>query len=152
MENAERKMLNFKNYTELEEGFNGVAVEDMTDEQWDKMLNEILNIQQRVKLKQALRRNKARIKLGAARARKRIASLDVLRKRSVRQAKNVFIKKFLKNKSKADLSYAGRVALEKRLKGKTSAIQRLAKKLLPSVRQKDRAKLRKPSGGQNAKS
>ena len=145
-------MLKFKNYTELEEGFNGVAVEDMTEEQWDNLLNEVLTIQQRVKLKQALRRNKAKIKLGAARARKRIASLDVLRKRSVRQAKNVFVKKFLKNKSKADLSYAARGALEKRLKTKSSAIARLAKKLLPSVRQKDRNKLRKPSGGQNAKS
>jgi len=145
-------MLKFKNYTELEEGFNGVAVEDMTEEQWDNLLNEVLTIQQRVKLKQALRRNKAKIKLGAARARKRIASLDVLRKRSVRQAKNVFVKKFLKNKSKADLSYAARGALEKRLKSKGSAIARLAKKLLPSVRQKDRNKLRKPSGGQNAKS
>jgi len=116
-------------------------------------VNELLTIQQRVKLKQAIRRNKAKIQMGAKRARRKIADLDTLRKRSVKQAKNVLIKKFLKNKSKQDLSYAARGALEKKMArpGIKNAIQRLAKKLLPSVRQKDRNKLRK-SGGQNAKS
>ena len=116
-------------------------------------VNELLTIQQRVKLKQAIRRNKAKIQMGAKRARRKIADLDTLRKRSVKQAKNVLIKKFLKNKSKQDLSYAARGALEKKLArpGMKNAIQRLAKKLLPSVRQKDRNKLRK-SGGQDAKS
>ena len=116
-------------------------------------VNELLTIQQRVKLKQAIRRNKAKIQMGAKRARRKIADLDTLRKRSVKQAKNVLIKKFLKNKSKQDLSYAARGALEKKMArpGIKNAIQRLAKKLLPSVRQKDRNKLRK-SGGQDAKS
>ena len=119
----------------------------------EEEVNELLTIQQRVKLKQAIRRNKAKIQMGAKRARKKIADLDTLRKRSVKQAKNVLIKKFLKNKSKQDLSYAARGALEKKLArpGMKNAIQRLAKKLLPQVRQKDRNKLRK-SGGQNAKS
>tara|TARA_B100001057_G_C22136328_1_gene676455 strand:- start:47 stop:442 length:396 start_codon:yes stop_codon:yes gene_type:complete len=120
----------------------------------EEEVNELLTIQQRVKLKQAIRRNKAKIQMGAKRARRKIADLDTLRKRSVKQAKNVLIKKFLKNKSKQDLSYAARGALEKKLArpGAKSAIQRLARKLLPQVRQKDRNKLRKPSGGQNAKS
>ena len=119
----------------------------------EEEVNELLTIQQRVKLKQAIRRNKAKIQMGAKRARRKIADLDTLRKRSVKQAKNVLIKKFLKNKSKQDLSYAARGALEKKLArpGMKNAIQRLAKKLLPQVRQKDRNKLRK-SGGQNAKS
>ena len=120
----------------------------------EEEVNELLTIQQRVKLKQAIRRNKAKIQMGAKRARRKIADLDTLRKRSVKQAKNVLIKKFLKNKSKQDLSYAARGALEKKMArpGIKNAIQRLAKKLLPTVRQKDRNKLRKPSGGQNAKS
>ena len=119
----------------------------------EEEVNELLTIQQRVKLKQAIRRNKAKIQMGAKRARKKIADLDTLRKRSVKQAKNVLIKKFLKNKSKQDLSYAARGALEKRMArpGVKNAIARLAKKLLPSVRQKDRNKLSK-SGGLNAKS
>tara|TARA_B100000927_G_scaffold60446_1_gene47071 strand:+ start:9701 stop:10096 length:396 start_codon:yes stop_codon:yes gene_type:complete len=120
----------------------------------EEEVNELLTIQQRVKLKQAIRRNKAKIQMGAKRARRKIADLDTLRKRSIKQAKNVLIKKFLKNKSKQDLSYAARGALEKKLArpGAKNAIQRLARKLLPQVRQKDRNKLRKPSGGQNAKS
>ena len=117
-------------------------------------VKEVLTIQQRVKLKQAIRRNKAKIQMGAKRARRKIADLDTLRKRSIKQAKNVLIKKFLKNKSKSDLSYAARGALEKKMArpGMKNAVQRMARKLLPQVRQKDRNKLRKPSGGQNAKS
>ena len=117
-------------------------------------VKEVLTIQQRVKLKQAIRRNKAKIQMGAKRARRKIADLDTLRRRSIKQAKNVLIKKFLKNKSKSDLSYAARSALEKKMArpGMKNAVQRMARKLLPQVRQKDRNKLRKPSGGQNAKS
>ena len=115
-------------------------------------VKEVLTIQQRVKLKQAIRRNKAKIQMGAKRARRKIADLDTLRKRSIKQAKNVLIKKFLKNKSKGDLSYAARGALEKKMArpGMKNAVQRMARKLLPQVRQKDRNKLRKSSGGQNA--
>ena len=116
----------------------------------EEEVNELLTIQQRVKLKQAIRRNKAKIQMGAKRARRKIADLDTLRKRSVKQAKNVLIKKFLKNKSKQDLSYAARGALEKKMArpGVKNAIQRLAKKLLPQVRKRDREKLRRPAGGQ----
>ena len=119
----------------------------------EEEVNELLTIQQRVKLKQAIRRNKAKIQMGAKRARRKIADLDTLRRRSIKQAKNVLIKKFLKNKSKGDLSYAARGALEKKMArpGMKNAVQRMARKLLPQVRQKDRNKLRKPSGGQNAK-
>ena len=39
-------------------------------------VNELLTIQQRVKLKQAIRRNKAKIQMGAKRARRKIADLD----------------------------------------------------------------------------
>ena len=115
-------------------------------------VKEVLTIQQRVKLKQAIRRNKAKIQMGAKRARRKIADLDTLRRRSIKQAKNVLIKKFLKNKSKGDLSYAARGALEKKMArpGMKNAVQRMARKLLPQVRQKDRNKLRKSSGGQNA--
>ncbi len=115
-------------------------------------VKEVLTIQQRVKLKQAIRRNKAKIQMGAKRARRKIADLDTLKKRSIKQAKNVLIKKFLKNKSKGDLSYAARGALEKKMArpGMKNAVQRMARKLLPQVRQKDRNKLRKSSGGQNA--
>lgn len=110
-------------------------------------MDEALTIQQRVKLKQTLRRNKAKIALGRKRSMKKIASPEVLKNRSKKQARNIFLKKLLKNKDKTDLSYSARQSYEKILQRKSGAIERLAKKLLPQVRKRDREKL-KPKGGQ----
>ena len=124
MERAE--MVKFKQFVEIYE---------------ETSVNEALNIQQRMKLKQSLRRNKAKIQLGRKRAARKMASAEVLKGRANKQAKNIIIKKILKNKQKGDLSYGSRVNLEKQVAKRKNAILRLAKKLLPKVRQKDRTKL-----------
>jgi thiamine kinase-like enzyme len=124
MERAE--MVKFKQFVEIYE---------------ETSVNEALNIQQRMKLKQSLRRNKAKIQLGRRRAARKMASAEVLKGRANKQAKNIIIKKILKNKQKGDLSYGSRVNLEKQVAKRKNAILRLAKKLLPQVRQKDRTKL-----------
>ena len=49
----------------------------------------------------------------------------------------------LRDKDKSDLSYAARKGIEDRVAKKKQAIKTLAKKLLKTVRQKDRAKLQK---------
>ena len=90
-----------------------------------------------------MRRSKAKIAMGRKRAARKMASQDVLRGRAKKQAKNLIIKKILKNRSKADLSYGSRAALEKMVAKRKVAIERIAKKLLPKVRQKDRTKLQK---------
>ena len=124
MERAE--MIQFKTFVEIYE---------------ETSVDEALNIQQRMKLKQSLRRNKAKIQLGRKRAARKMASAEVLKGRANKQAKNIIIKKILKNKQKGDLSYGSRVNLEKQVAKRKGAILRLAKKLLPKVRQKDRTKL-----------
>jgi len=110
----------------------------------EKEKAEALDPQQRMKLKQAIRRNKAKIKLGREKAKRRMASPEVLQKRANKQARNILLKKLLKNKDKADMSYSQRASIEKQLAKKQSAIKRIAKQLLPKVRKKDRAKM---SGG-----
>ena len=124
MERAE--MIKFKQFVEIHE---------------EVSVDEALNVQQRMKLKQSLRRNKAKIQLGRKRAARKMASAEVLKGRANKQAKNIIIKKILKNKQKGDLSYGSRVNLEKQVAKRKNAILRLAKKLLPKVRQKDRTKL-----------
>ena len=124
MERAE--MIQFKTFVEIYE---------------ETSVDEALNIQQRMKMKQSLRRNKAKIQLGRKRAARKMASAEVLKGRANKQAKNIIIKKILKNKQKGDLSYGSRVNLEKQVAKRKGAILRLAKKLLPKVRQKDRTKL-----------
>jgi len=125
MERAEIKMLSFKSYIPVHE----------------EALQEVLNIQQRMKKKQAMRRNKAKIAMGRRRAARKMASADVLKGRAQKQARNLIVKKILKNRSKSDLSYGSRAALEKMVAKRKGAIDRIARKLLPKVRQKDRTKL-----------
>ena len=123
MERAE--MLSFKNFIPVHE----------------EALNEVLSIQQRMKRKQVMRRSKAKIAMGRKRAARKMASAEVLKGRAQKQARNLIVKKILKNRNKADLSYGSRAALEKMVAKRRVAIDRIAKKLLPKVRQKDRTKL-----------
>ena len=125
MERAEIKMLSFKSYIPVHE----------------EALQEVLTIQQRMKKKQVMRRNKAKIAMGRRRAARKMASADVLKGRAQKQARNLIVKKILKNRSKSDPSYGSRAALEKMVAKRKGAIDRIARKLLPKVRQKDRTKL-----------
>jgi len=106
-------------------------------------VNEALTTQQRMKMKQSMRRNKAKIALGRKKASKRLASKEVLMKRATKAARNHFLGKMLKDKSKGDLSYAARKGYEDRLSKKKSQIKTMAKKMLRDVRKKDRSKFKK---------
>ena len=108
----------------------------------DPSVDEALTQAQRQKMKMAMRKNKAKIALGQKKARKKLASKETLQKRAEKQARNILIKKITKDKDKADLSYAARASIEKRLEKKGAAIKKIAKKLLPKIKQQDRDKLK----------
>ena len=105
-------------------------------------LSEAMTMAQRMKMKQAFKRNRAKIMLGRKKAAKKIASPEKLKIRANKQARDILIKKILKDKNKADLSFSGRQALEKKIDKKKAAIAKIAKKLLPGIRLKDRDKLK----------
>jgi len=105
-------------------------------------LSEAMTMAQRMKMKQAFKRNRAKIMLGRKKAAKKLASPEKLKIRANKQARDILIKKILKDKSKADLSFSGRQALEKKIDKKKAAIAKIAKKLLPGIRLKDRDKLK----------
>jgi hypothetical protein len=108
--------------------------------------NEVASMATRMKMKAAMRKNKAKIALGRKKAAKKLASPEQLKKRAEKQAKNILIKKMLKDKSKGDLGMGARKEIEKKLAKKKGAIAKIAKKLLPMVKAKDRAKLKKNKG------
>lgn len=108
----------------------------------DPSVDEALTQAQRQKMKIAMRKNKAKIRLGQKKARRKIASPEKLQKRAEKAARNVLIKKITKDKDKADLSYSARASIEKRLEKKRAVIKKIAKKLLPKIKQKDREKLK----------
>jgi hypothetical protein len=123
--------------------FKEFAAEDAALDKEIDELGEVLDVQARIKKKAQLRKNKAKIKLGKRKMAKRVADKERLQKRARRQARAAVLDKILKGKSKGDLSYGARASFEKRVNQKASLINRLARKLLPTVRKADRAKFGK---------
>ena len=105
--------------------------------------DEAMTMATRMKMKQAFRKNKAKIMRGRKKAAKKIASMDKLQGRAQKQARNILLQKILQGKDKGQLSFAARADVEKKLAKKKAAIKRIAKKLLPGVKKADREKLKK---------
>jgi len=112
------------------------------DAEMDAELEEVMDIQTRMKMKASMRKNKAKIALGRRRAARKVADTGRLKKRAQRQARNAVLDKILKGKDKSELSYGARASIEKRVNKRAAMITRMAKKLLPSVRQADRNKMK----------
>jgi len=106
--------------------------------------HEALSVQQRLKLKRAIVRNKAKIKMGQKRAERRVASQEVLMNRAMRMARKLMLKRILKNKDKSELSYTQRQTYEKMLANKKAGIKRLATKLVPKMR---KLEIQRKTGG-----
>ena len=106
---------------------------------------EALTVQQRLAKSRQFKKIKAKVALGRKRAERKIASTDVLKKRAKKQARNIFLKKITKGMSKDELSLARRAEIEKRLDKMGPRIDKLARKLLPTIR---KGELEKKRGGQ----
>ena len=106
--------------------------------------DEALTLQQRQKRAKLMKKLAPRIALGRKKAAKKIASPDKLKSRAVKQARNLLLKKLTKDIPKAELSFARRQEIEKKLEKKKAVIQKIAKKLFPKVRA---AEIQKKRGG-----
>jgi hypothetical protein len=105
--------------------------EDVTNEE-----RKPLTMAQRRRRAMTLRRFKSKISAARKRAAKRKASPEKLKQRARRKARNILRKRFLKNKSYADLTPAEKINIDKRLtRIPQTAIDRIATRQLPSVRQ-----------------
>lgn len=108
-------------------------------------LDEVLNMQQRMKRKIMMRRIKGKIKLGRKRAEKKMASTSKLKTRAKRQARELMRKKLAGKRAEKykDLPYAARAEIDKKVAKKSQVIDKLAKRLLPKVRKAEQARLKK---------
>jgi hypothetical protein len=104
----------------------------------EETLDEVLNLAQRRAVGRRMRINAPKIKLGRKRAMMRQADPARLKRRAEKAARTMLFKKLSKGKSKADTTPQQRMEIEKRLSKLTSRIKRLAIKLLPAVRQKEK--------------
>jgi len=115
--------------------------------QFSESPDEALSMQQRMARSRAFKKNKAKIAIGRKRAEKKIASLDVLKKRARKAAREVLLKKITKNIPKSELSLSKRQSIEKQLDKKKAVIDKLARKMIPQVRKKE---LERKKGKQSA--
>ena len=98
---------------------------------------EALDFTARQKKARQMKKYKSRIAIGRKKAARRIASMEVLKKRARKQARNTLMKKLTKDIPKSELSFARRQEIEKRLDKMGPKIDRIAKKILPQVRKQE---------------
>lgn len=104
------------------------------------MIEEALSAATRRKLGRSARKNKSKIKRGRERAKRKKASTEVLKKRAKASARKEMFKKLSKGKSPNELSFSQRGAIEKKVAGKKTQVEVLAKKILPKLRKKEQSK------------
>ena len=106
-------------------------------------LDEVLSIAQRAARAKMLKRNQAKIKRGKKIKQRKLATKETLKGRSEKLARNQFAKKLSGGKSKSELGFAQRRAIEMQLKRKGGAIKKMAKRLFPTVRKAEVERLAK---------
>jgi hypothetical protein len=104
----------------------------------NKTLDEVLNLQQRRARARQMRINAPKIKMGRKRAMMRQADPARLKRRAEKAARTLLFKKLSKGQSKSEVAPQRRIEIEKRLDKMKSRIQRMAIKLLPKVREKEK--------------
>ena len=117
----------------------------------DMSLDEVLNLQQRLKRKQMLKRIKGKIKLGRRRAKYRVANTDKLKKRSQKKAREVIRARVAGSLGKdyKKLPLAGRMQVDKKVEKKKDLIARLAKRMMPKVKKAEMERVKKARSSRN---
>lgn len=106
--------------------------------------DEALDFAQRRAKGRMMKKIKAKLKIGRAKAARRMASIPTLKKRASKHVRNAFFQKFSKGKSRAEVPPARRKEIEARIdKIPQSRIQNLIRKELPIARKQEMERKRK---------
>ena len=104
-------------------------------------VDEALDASARLKLKQAMRKNKAKIALARKKSMGKKANKETIEKRARKQAINTIRKKLLKGRDESDLGFSARKDPDKRVEKKKGAINKLTKKLIKKVRADEKERM-----------
>ena len=100
----------------------------------EETTDEALSMAARRKRSRDMRKNKNKLRIARNRMKKRVANPERIKKRAKKQAIDKIYKKLTKGMSRKDLTPAKKAELEKRIAKMKPRVNRIAKKLLPSVR------------------
>ena len=110
----------------------------------DRKQDEALDFSQRRARSRLMKKIKAKLKLGRAKAARKTASIDILKKRTLKQVRNVLFLKFSKGKTRDEIPAARRKEIEARIdKIPKERLKNLTMKLLPKVRKQEMERKRK---------
>ena len=127
VEPGEDEYLKYRAMKRRKHMYEETAVEEETTD-------EALSMAARRKRSRDMRKNKNKLRIARARMKKRVANPERIRKRAKKQAIDKIYKKLTKGMSRKDLTPAKKAELEKRISKMKPRVNRIAKKLLPSVR------------------
>lgn len=130
-------MFKFKQYVEDVENFE-------LDEEEQSEATKSLSFATRAKMKRNAIKNRNKLKLGARRAKKKIASLKVLKKRARRTVRRAFAKKLAGGKKITSVGQKN--VLMKRLGGKVMQ-NRMVRKSVPQLKKTRQADKQRKQGG-----
>ena len=120
-----------------------------TFDKFYKEIDEVMSMAARRQRANMMRRMSNRLAIARKRAMKKQASPNILKKRAIKQAKNIFIKKMTKGMDKSSMSMSKRAQIEKKLKAMSKRIQNVAMKMIPKLRQKEIARKKQMGAGEN---
>ena len=104
-------------------------------------LDEVLDRQQRRQIGLRMKKMRHKMARGRERAKRKTASMEVLKKRARKAAIGLLKQKFAKNRRYADMSPGEKEVIDKRIaKINKNRIATIARKLLPKVKEKERAR------------
>jgi len=103
--------------------------EDTTD--------EALSLASRRALGRAMKKNKAKIKMGRRRAMQKTATQEVIMKRARKAARDLLFQKFAK-KDRSGMTPARRASIEDRISKMKGKVDKLARKMIPQIRKRER--------------
>ena len=117
-----------------------------SDVEYDSEMNlNELTVAQRIKMGRAARRSAKRRAMKRKLKAKKMKGKEDLKKAANRAAILTVKNKILKGKNWADLSPKDKERIEVKIKKKKAVVKRLSKKLLPSVKKKDRERIKSRS-------
>jgi len=109
----------------------------------DNKIDEALTVSQRIKRGRIMKMKSKMIQRKRAFSMKKRASSEKLQIRARKKARNIVAKKFMGGKSKDEMGYGELEYLEKKLGTKKAVIKKIAKRLLPQVRQDETERLKR---------
>lgn len=117
----------------------------------DMSLDEVLNVQQRLKKRMVMRRIKNKIAIGRKRAKYKMANKSKLTTRAGKQARQTMRNRLAGSlgKNYRNLKPAAKVMIDKKLDSKKAIIKRLAKRLMPKVKKAEMDRLKRARKSRN---